>query len=147
MEPAHHLPLLYTTGLRTHIRDGNAPKRPVLKQVYRGWEPLQSYLIDSQALVKTKIPNLLIRERVWNQSINNPLTINMLQIGKFPTPTASTHQEAFGGPEGHALIFVNCFYIIRCKPIPEQVTNKRIRDGRGNPWPSEVQPKGLIQRC
>ena len=64
-----------------------------LKQVYRGREPFHSYLIDSHALVKTKIPNLLIKEWVWNQSIINPLTINMLQIDKFPTPTAGTHQE------------------------------------------------------
>ena len=65
----------------------------VLKQVYGGREPFHSYLIDSHALVKTNIPNLLIKEWVWNQPINNPLTINMLQIGKFPTPTAGTHQE------------------------------------------------------
>ena len=42
-------------------------------------------MIDSQAFVKTKAPNLFIKEWVWSQAIYNQLTINMLQNHKFPT--------------------------------------------------------------
>ncbi len=53
----------------------------------------------------------------------------MLQIGKFPTPTASTHQEAFGA-RSDPTWFCSQFYIIQCEPIQDKSQNNTFVKGQ-----------------